>query len=83
MTLVADVHWVCPECKTKNTAQVYREDHHESSYDHCRVPACCDLRWDPPCKQCGEYKLEDRVESESEELTAMPIVSVNVSSEAL
>ncbi|EDL67444.1 MULTISPECIES: hypothetical protein [Pseudomonadota] len=81
MALVANIYWVCPECKTKNTAQVYREYHHEPSYESSSVPACCDLRWNPPCKTCGEFKLEDREDSESEELTAMPIVSVNEPSE--
>lgn len=77
MSLVADVYWTCPGCNTKNCAQVYRELEDEFSYDRTEVPARNELRWNPPCKCCGKYSLEDREESESSEPTPLPIVRVN------
>ena len=74
MALVANVTWNCPGCGQENCAQVFRGYEQESNFEHTQVPANCDLRWYPPCKNCGEYQPADRPESESEELTEIPIV---------
>jgi len=67
MALVSDIYWNCPKCSVENTAQVYRDYHHEPSYDFSSVPKCLDLSWNEPCKGCGAFILQERDESELEE----------------
>jgi hypothetical protein len=76
MALVADIYWNCPKCSVENTAQAYRDYHHDSSYDFSSVPLCLELSWNQPCKSCKSYILEDRERLNSEtpkEIKRIPI----------
>ena len=60
MALISDVIWTCPECNTKNVAQIYRDDCEAPfNYELKDVPSGADLKHNEPCKNCGECILSD------------------------
>ena len=61
---VTNVEWECPECGKKNIAQVYGDcycpnDSEYKTLPRNAIPSNTELKWNPPCKGCGKYKLID------------------------
>jgi len=64
MGMVTDVKWECPGCGSINIAQLYDDRYPE--YDDDRkplprkaVPSNGELKWNPPCESCMEYRLTE------------------------
>lgn len=57
MGMVTDVLWVCPGCGSCQTAQVYGERSDPEHFPSTAVPAGRGLKWNPPCTQCGKFRL--------------------------
>ena len=61
MGMVTDVEWECPGCGKKQIAQLYDdqygEDHDYEPLPRKAIPANASLKWNPPCKSCGKYRL--------------------------
>lgn len=63
MGMVTDVLWVCPGCETSNIALLYDEHYFPKYCDNPQpiprkaIPSNAILKWNPPCKKCGQYKL--------------------------
>lgn len=75
---VTDVRWKCPGCGEPNTSQIYgfwddeTEEDGGLGLEHTEIPfAAASLRWSPPCKKCGKYKL-----TEPDTIVTLPIVKV-------
>ena len=70
MGIVTDVQWICPGCGAKNIAQLYDDCYDESKHwDEDKgympllvheIPDDADLKWNPLCTECGEFKLKQR-----------------------
>lgn len=60
MGIVTDVKWLCPGCYTENIAQLYGyyyiDDNHKPLSRKC-LESNAELKWNPPCTNCGKYKL--------------------------
>ena len=64
MGMVTDVKWECPGCGTEQIAQLYDDFYPEWDGENKRkplprkaVPSNAELKWNPPCEKCGEYRL--------------------------
>ena len=57
MGLVTDVFWVCPGCGSEEQAQVYGDWEDPTTFPVDAVPCDRGLKWNPPCENCGEFKL--------------------------
>ena len=57
MGLVTDVYWKCPNCETKNQAQIYGDWEDPKEFPRKAVPIGRELKWNPPCTECGKYRL--------------------------
>ena len=80
MGLVTDVFWTCPKCETKNKAQLYgwyeqpdRQDGECPELPRKAIPSNAELKWNPPCTGCGEYKMSEPPVT----LVEFPIVRVD------
>lgn len=56
---ITNVYWNCPECRTKNQAQIYGEPEDPFEFPVSAVPSDRELRWAPPCERCGNYRLTE------------------------
>lgn len=56
MGMVTDVFWNCPKCDTKNKAQLY-DWYEDGELPVKAIPSTATLKWNPPCTECGEYRL--------------------------
>lgn len=64
MGIVTNVRWDCPGCYTVNNAQLYEDlyapnDTECAPISHKQLPYGASLKWNPPCKKCGEYQLRE------------------------
>ena len=59
MGMVTDVKWECPECGEENIAQLYDDFYGDDPEPLPRkaIPSNAELKWNPPCKKCGKYRL--------------------------
>ena len=57
MGYVTNVFWVCPGCGSKEQAQVYGDPNDPDEFPVSAVPAERGLKWNPPCEECGGYRL--------------------------
>lgn len=71
MGLVTPIHWVCPGCGSKEKAEAYGDWDDPPEFPVDAVPSSTSLKWHPPCKSCGLYRL------------VMPIVPVRCYPEAI
>ena len=58
MSLVTAVFWTCPGCGSREQAQVYGGWDDPVEFPVDAVPTGRDLRWNPPCEKCGNFRLE-------------------------
>ena len=73
MGLVTDIYWICPGCRKENKAQVYGEWEDPPEFRINCVPISRQLKWNPPCEQCGLFKLDNHPEI----YVPLPIVKVD------
>ena len=63
MGMVTNVKWECPGCGKENIAQLYDDFYPSGDYDsplpRKAIPSNAELKWNPPCEGCGEYKLAE------------------------
>jgi len=57
MGLVTNVFWICPGCGSREQAQVYGEWTDPEEFPVDAVPSSRGLKWNPPCKKCGKFRL--------------------------
>jgi hypothetical protein len=57
MGWVTDVFWTCPGCRSREQAQAYGEPEDPQEFPVDAVPASRGLKWNPPCKGCGNFRL--------------------------
>ncbi|MCK5609796.1 hypothetical protein KAR91_48440 [Candidatus Pacearchaeota archaeon] len=60
MGMVTDIKWECPGCGKENIAQTYDDFYYTNNYEPLprkAVPSNAELKWNPPCEKCGEYRL--------------------------
>lgn len=58
MALVTDVYWTCPGCCSRETAQVLGDYVDPEEFPLDAVPTNRGgLRWNPPCRACGKFRL--------------------------
>jgi hypothetical protein len=55
--LVTDVFWTCPGCQSREKAQAYGDWDDPDEFPVDAVPASRGLKWNPPCRKCGKYRL--------------------------
>ena len=58
MGLVTDIFWVCPGCGSRENAQAYGSWDDPMEFPVDAVPSDRELKWNPPCKGCGSFRLE-------------------------
>lgn len=59
MGLATDVYWECPNCDTRNQAEVYGDWGDPETFPRKAVPMGRKLKWNPPCTKCELYRLTD------------------------